>query len=47
MAAPIDNRSVRPESILPKSSSSESAKSGVDANDVTSIACLPFIAPPY
>ena len=46
MAAPIDNRSVRPESILPKSNSSESAKPGVDANDMTSIACLPSTAPP-
>ena len=47
MAAPFDNRSVRPESILPKSSSSESAKPSLDANDVTRIACLFFIALPY
>jgi len=46
MAAPIDYRSVRRESILPNSSSAESAEPGVDANDLTSIACLPSIAPP-
>ena len=46
MTTPTVNSSVQAESILTKSSTSGSAKSEVDANDMTSEACLSSIAPP-
>ena len=46
MTTPIVDSSIRAESILTKSSSSESAKLEADANDMTSKACLSSIVPP-